>query len=153
MTSRTNATLCVGGVVLREREVLLVRQAEGHDLEGQWTFPWGFVDPTESPAEAVVRETLEEAGVHAEVEGIIGVQELPRSGWLGIVYLCRAMSGDPQPDGREVDLAGFFGLAALDEMGSSVEPWSEWVVRRVLAGRTSVLGPSDQPYAPRRGFF
>ena len=34
-------TLYVGALVQRRSKVLLVRQASGHDLQGQWTIPWG----------------------------------------------------------------------------------------------------------------
>ena len=62
--------LCVGGVVLQEQRVLLVRQAAGTSLAGQWSVPWGIVEAGEPPHEAVVRETLEESGVTARVKGL-----------------------------------------------------------------------------------
>ncbi|HEY5624446.1 MAG TPA: NUDIX domain-containing protein, partial [Gammaproteobacteria bacterium] len=55
----------VGAVVRREHEILLVRQSPGHDLEGQWTVPWGRTEEGETPAEAAVRESWEEGGVKA----------------------------------------------------------------------------------------
>src|SRR5690349_8654952 len=59
--------LLVGAVVMRAEEVLLVRQSPGHPLEGQWTIPWGRVEPGESPASAALREVQEEGGVTATV--------------------------------------------------------------------------------------
>ena len=93
--------------MVNDSEVLLVRQAKGHPLEGQWTIPWGFLDAAESPADAAMRETLEESGVVVEVEGILGLQELPDpwKGWLAIVFLCRHIEGSPMPDGRETSAA------------------------------------------------
>jgi ADP-ribose pyrophosphatase YjhB (NUDIX family) len=55
--------VCVGAVVLQGERVLFVRQAQGHTLEGQWSIPWGIVDPGESPDAAALRETREESGV------------------------------------------------------------------------------------------
>ena len=88
--------LYVGAVVQRDGEVLLVRQSPGHSLAGQWTIPWGHVDAGESPMAAALREVLEEGGVEATVEGLLGVQELPAplQGGVGLVYLCRHTSGD-----------------------------------------------------------
>ena len=77
--------LCVGAVVLRDDRVLWVRQAKGHSLEGQWSIPWGFVDVGEGAEEAAVRETLEEAGVHIEVSGLLGAQDLRTEGWIALV--------------------------------------------------------------------
>jgi ADP-ribose pyrophosphatase YjhB (NUDIX family) len=146
MSARKNLVVCVGAVVRRSEHILLVRQGSGHPLEGQWTFPWGFVDAGESPADAGLRETAEEAGVHARIEGVLGVQDLPDTGWLGIAFLCEHRSGEAKPDGREVDRAGFYRLSDLDRLEGGIEPWSEWVVRRVFAGRHSLIpngvGPS-----------
>lgn len=74
--------VCVGAVVYRGDEILLAREAKDHPLEGQWTIPWVRLDRGESPMMAALRETSEEAGVVAEVEGLFGVQELP-SPWVG----------------------------------------------------------------------
>ena len=132
--------LFVGAVVKHGAEVLLVRQSSGHPLEGQWTVPWGRVEPGESPMAAAVREVREEAGVEAVAEGLLGVQELPapQAGGVALVYLCSHVSGDLRPLDRETDAAGYYSSAALDRV-RRVEPWSEWLVRRVLAGDISVI--------------
>jgi ADP-ribose pyrophosphatase YjhB (NUDIX family) len=154
MSARPNAVLCVGAAVRRDDRVLLVRQAAGHALAGQWSIPWGFVDPGESPRDAAVRETLEEAGVHVEVEGIVGVQVLPEPSWLGLVLLCRHVSGEPRGDGREVDVAGFFGADQLRALGGDIEPWCAWVVARVMAEQHRLMPLADgHPYLPHDGFF
>jgi 8-oxo-dGTP diphosphatase len=65
--------VCVAAVVRNADRILLVRQAPGHSLEGQWTVPWGRLEAAESPAAAAVREAREEGGIHAAVEGLLGV--------------------------------------------------------------------------------
>ena len=146
--------VCVGAVVLQDESVLLVRQAEGHSLAGQWSIPWGFVDSGESPKDAALRETHEEGGITAEIEGLLGVQELPEAGWLGIVFLCRHVEGVPQPDGRETDSAGYFSLEELDSLDGPIETWCEWLSRRVLSGDYQTIpGKLDNPYCPRNAFL
>jgi ADP-ribose pyrophosphatase YjhB (NUDIX family) len=132
--------LFVGAVVRRDGEVLLVRQSPGHSLAGQWTIPWGHVEPGESPMAAALREAFEEAGVEAEVEGLLGVQELPAPliGGVGLVYLCRHLDGDLQPRDGETDAARYVSLAALDALGEPKEPWSDWLVRRWFADALTV---------------
>lgn len=132
--------LYVGAVVLRDGEVLLVRQSPGHSLAGQWTIPWGHVDAGESPAAAALREVLEEGGVDATVEGLLGVQELPAplQGGVGLVYLCRHVSGDLQPRDKETDAARYVSLAALDALAEPKERWSDWLIRRHFAGALTV---------------
>ena len=87
--------VCVGAVVRRANKILLVRQSKGHSLEGRWTIPWGQLDRGESPSAAIARETLEESGVVAEIEGLLGVQELPApwEGMIGLLYLCNHIDG------------------------------------------------------------
>ncbi len=127
--------VCVGAVVTHDDRILLVRQAPGHSLAGQWTIPWGRLENGESPAAAAIRETREEAGVDASLEGLIGVQELPApwAGWIALVYLCRHTGGVVAPQDRETDAARYVSAADLDALGEPVEPWSEWLVRRVFA--------------------
>ena len=147
---------CVGAVVVRDDAILAVRQAAGHQLEGQWTFPWGKLESGESPSAAAVREVSEEAGVVAEIKGLIGVQELPEPwvGWNAFVYLCEHASGEPNADNNETDSAAYLTLDQLEELKSGFEPWSYWVSRRVLLGDITVIEPSaSNPFFPSPGFL
>lgn len=56
-----------GGVVLRQQEVLLIRVS---DIKGRpvWSFPKGRLDPGETPAQAAVREVMEETGWCCRIE-------------------------------------------------------------------------------------
>lgn len=147
-------TVCVGAVVLQKDKVLFVRQAYGSE-KGQWSIPWGFVEGNkpdgslEPPNIAAIRETQEEAGVIAEVEGLLGIQnQRRRQGQLqvNLLYLCRHVSGEPTPDNRETDKAAYF---SLDEMNTLDEPFLEfckWLACRVLRGEHRVI-PSLSPDA------
>ena len=146
--------VCVGAVVLQGQNVLFVRQARGHSLAGQWSIPWGVVDSDESPEDAALRETREESGIQAEIDGLLGIQNLPTEGWLGIVFLCHHVEGRPVPDGVETDQAAYFSLADMDALTEPFEPWCEWLARRVLAGETTIIRSEPaNPYQPRRAFL
>jgi 8-oxo-dGTP diphosphatase len=134
--STGETVVCVGAVVVHEGRILVVRQSPGHPLGGQWTVPWGRLEPGESPVAAVIRETWEEGGVRAAVDGLLGVQELPPpwEGWIGLVYLCRHVEGDLQPRDGETDAARYFTSAEWDVLEAPREPWSDWLIRRVFAG-------------------
>jgi len=83
--------------------------------QGCWTLPAGFVDAGEDPAEAVVRELLEETGLQGRVislHDIIAGQEHPRGAHILIVYRMELLSGNLKP-GDDADRAGFFSLDAL----------------------------------------
>jgi ADP-ribose pyrophosphatase YjhB (NUDIX family) len=133
--------LCVGAVVRKGERILLVRQAAGHSLQGQWTVPWGRLEAGEAPSAAALRETQEEGGVRAEVEGLLGVHELaaPWDGWIALVYLCRHVGGECRPDGMETDAARYLNASELAALGEPVEPWTAWLLRRLFAGEFQVI--------------
>jgi ADP-ribose pyrophosphatase YjhB (NUDIX family) len=148
-------SVCVGAVVLQGRRALFVRQAKGHSLEGQWSIPWGIVESDEPPEAAVLRETREEGGIEARIEGLLGIQNLQEQGWMGIIFLCRHISGVPASDGGiETDQAAYFSLKEMNNFGEPFESWCEWLVRRVLRGKYHIIPPeSNNPYQPRLAFL
>jgi len=146
--------VCVGTVVLQGKRVLLIRQAKGHSLSGQWSIPWGVVDNGESPEDAALRETYEEGGIKAEIEGLLGIQNLPEIGWLGIVFLCHHLEGEPVADGVETDKAAYFSVEEIDSLDEPFEPWCEWLVRRVLRGEYTIIPyEPNNLYHPRKAFL
>jgi len=71
----------VSVVVFDERDrVLLVRHVEGN----VWTTPGGMIEPYELPADAAVRETWEETGLHVHhvraEPGLFGLLPVPADG-------------------------------------------------------------------------
>ena len=109
----------VRGVVLDERGLLLVREVE----ETRWTLPGGWADVGETPATAVEKEVVQEAGLTVAAERVLGIFDRDfrgRSRWPAHVYKvyvqCRHVSGDPAPDGLETVEVAFFAVDALPEL-------------------------------------
>jgi len=107
----------VTAVVLRDGQVLLGRRSDNG-----WLTPiTGIVDPGEEPADAAVRETLEEAGILCRVERLAWVHQIPRivydngdqADYLDLTFRCTWVSGDPYPADGEMTEVGWFDLAAL----------------------------------------
>jgi 8-oxo-dGTP pyrophosphatase MutT (NUDIX family) len=66
--------ISAGGVlvrVVRGRPMLAAIRPQGRPA-GVWALPKGLVDPGEPPAEAAVREVLEETGVHGRLVEKLG---------------------------------------------------------------------------------
>jgi ADP-ribose pyrophosphatase YjhB (NUDIX family) len=145
----------VGAVVLHEQRILFVRQTESHSLGPVWTIPWGVLDQKESPSEAALRETVEEAGVSAQVLGLVAAQLLPPpwQGTLALVFLCQHLSGSPKPDGIETSAARYLSTDELSDSIGEFEPWSLWLARQVLAGHTSVLSSLEGNPFGSEGFI
>jgi len=100
--------------------VLLVRHAEGND----WTTPGGMIEPYELPADAAVRETWEETGLHVEPARIVGVfGGQPCSGayangdrisFVSTVFVATALGGTLRPDGVETLETRYFARDELE---------------------------------------
>ena len=138
----TGYNIGVGGAVVRDGRLLFVRRASrrGH---GNWQVPGGFVEPDETIEDAVVREVAEEAGVEAEVQGVLGVRsrfDADSGNSLYIVLLLRGLTAEPRPDEREVDRAVYLTLdeiRALDPL-----PQTNWeVAQSSLAPEPRLLMP------------
>lgn len=109
-STRRNTT-GVGGLVVRENELLVVRMTYGPS-QGRYMLPGGLLDPGETLDDAVVREVREETGIEAEPRGIVGVRSryTDRGTDTYLVWLLHYLSGDPEGDGREVDHACFLTM-------------------------------------------
>jgi 8-oxo-dGTP pyrophosphatase MutT (NUDIX family) len=109
-------------VVSDAGDVLLIRRTDN----GNWALPGGAIEMTESVADAAVRETLEETGIHVEVTGLLGIysdpghvihftsnDEVRRE--FSVALTARPVGGEltPSPESSEVrwvapaDLAGY----------------------------------------------
>lgn len=146
--------VCVGSVVLKNEQVLFIRQAKGESLEGKWSIPWGFVESNETPEDAAIRETFEESGIHAKVDGFLGFQNLPQTGWIGLVFLCHHLEGVPKADNIETDMAVYFSKNELLNMDQPIEQWCRWIALRVLDNKYSLIRAVEvNPYQPKIAFI
>jgi 8-oxo-dGTP diphosphatase len=110
----------VSAVVLNETgEVLLARRADN----GQWDTISGIVDPGEQPADAVVREVYEEAGVHITVDQVAGVALHPftypngdECHYYNVWFLCTAVGGEARVNDDESIEVRWFSADALPEL-------------------------------------
>ncbi|WP_396289458.1 NUDIX hydrolase [Curtobacterium sp. KT1] len=107
-----------------DQELLVVRRADN----GAFTPVTGIVDPGEEPAVAAEREVLEEADVVAVAERLAWVQVLPemtyangdRAQYLDLVFVCRYVSGTPNPADGENTEAFWARLDDLPDMPANM---------------------------------
>jgi 8-oxo-dGTP diphosphatase len=97
-----------GGVVIKDREVLLVKNPSGI-----WTFPKGIVESGEIPEHAAIREVEEETGIKGEILQKIGeieyfyMREGKRIKKRVLYFLMRYKAGEPKASWEVLD-ARFF---------------------------------------------
>jgi 8-oxo-dGTP pyrophosphatase MutT (NUDIX family) len=110
----------VTAVVFRDEKVLLGRRSD----TGALTPITGIIDPGEEPADAAVRETLEEAGVVVRAERLCWVHQIPRvtydngdqSDYLDLTFRCSWVSGEPYPADGEMTDVGWYDLESVSGM-------------------------------------
>jgi ADP-ribose pyrophosphatase YjhB (NUDIX family) len=112
-----------------------------------WVVPGGLIEPGEHPAEAAVRETLEETGLSVEITGLLGVLGGPdlivdypngdQAAYIATVFRGRVTGGTLRPDGSEVLDVRYF---TRDELASARH--SKWMDRCMDA----LFSPEGPPY-------
>lgn len=134
----------VGALILRgcgeDRQILLSRRAvEPH--RGLWDVPGGFMDPDETPEEAVVRECREEMGIEVRVGTFVGTFLDAYQGderTLNLHYRCEVIAGEPCPS-SDVDLVRWFPLRRVPRLAFHNGARAVRALRRQLERRSAGL--------------
>jgi phosphatase NudJ len=81
--------------------LVLVRKGERfllvEERDGEWYLPAGRVEAGESLTDGAIRETLEEAGVAIELEGILRIEHTPRKDSARVRVFFVARPTDDRP--------------------------------------------------------
>ncbi len=126
----------VGGVVIRDDRVLLIRRGT-EPLKGAWSIPGGTLELGETLVEGVRRELREETGLDVRVGELIEAFERvfrdgdgrPRYHFVILDYFCEAASGTPQPGGDVTEIA----LAREDDLARyELTPAATRVIRKAF---------------------
>jgi ADP-ribose pyrophosphatase YjhB (NUDIX family) len=111
----------VRAAVFEGDRILLVKEPD----DGSWSLPGGWADVGESPAEAAVREVVEESGYRVRAVRLISVFDRDRHGHPPIpyhvyklVFLCEILDKFPARM-AEADRVEFFGVHELPGLSRS----------------------------------
>ncbi len=128
--------LAAGIVVVDGENVLLQRRETGPRC-GTWTFPSGYVDMGESPAEAAVREAKEETTRVVAVDQLLGVYDNPTHSVSLVMYSGHLLSEPGSLPGNPD--AGFFPLDDLPELSFEHDRqiMSDWRKQRAASRATN----------------
>ncbi|MEY2554461.1 MAG: hypothetical protein QOC57_2321 [Ilumatobacteraceae bacterium] len=117
--------VAVGAVVGNDAgEILLVQRADS----GIWLYPTGWADVGYSPSEVVVKEVLEETGIHCDPVQLLAVIDGQRMGFTRfamylLLFHCTATGGDLLAHPLETADVGWF---KRDELPWPVAGASWW---------------------------
>jgi 8-oxo-dGTP diphosphatase len=79
--------------------VLLVRRAD----DGRWAMPGGWVDPGETPEQAVVREVAEETGLRVSAPRLLHTKQRPAS--VHYTFGCELDGGELRTSDESLEVA------------------------------------------------
>ena len=103
-----------GVLALKDGKLLLIQRGNEPKL-GLWSFPTGYIDIGDTPAETAVREAKEEADVDVELDRLLGVYSNESRTVVLIVYVGRVVAGIPAGRAEALD-ARLFAPDALPEL-------------------------------------
>lgn len=135
-----NPRIVVGAVCLWEDRILLCRRAI-QPRKGKWTLPAGFMEIGETMSAGALRETREESGAHAEVDGpLFAILDVPHAEQVHAFYRARLLSPELDPGEESLD-ARLFDEKDIpwDEIAfSTVETTLRWFLADRRLGRFSL---------------
>lgn len=123
-----NPLLVVGTLPYTADGRVLLCQRNIEPRLGRWTLPAGFMELDETLRDGALRETREEAGLHAgrdvQPGPLFSLLDVPHVGQVHVFYLARLLRDElPQTFGHETRQLRLFALPEL--------PWRELAFRTV----------------------
>ena len=103
-----------GVLAFKDGKLLLIQRGNEPKL-GLWSFPTGYVDIGDTPAETAVREAKEEADVDVELDRLLGVYSNDSRTVVLIIYVGRIIRGTPAGRAEALD-ARLYAPDALPEL-------------------------------------
>jgi len=123
-------TIGVGGVVVKEKKILLVKLTYGHR---GWILPGGYVKSTETLGEAVKREVHEETGLDVDPFELVAVRSRVNDGRsdVYVAFLVKVTGGALIPDRKEISELRYFTLTEMEQR-EDVPKLNTWIAKRAL---------------------
>ncbi|MCD6484026.1 MAG: NUDIX domain-containing protein [Candidatus Odinarchaeota archaeon] len=149
--------LGVGGVIIHENKVLLVKLNYGY-ARGKWVIPGGLVECGETLQEAIVREIKEETGLVVKPIGIVGIRALVRkSDNLTDVYCTFVCQLESSPNSISVQQSELEDVKwfSLDEIDSNPEivDFTRVMVKKAVSTRLMTLDTESNELAKSRKYL
>ena len=133
--------VAVGAIVGNDKgELLLIQRGDS----GVWLYPTGWADIGYSPAEVVVKEVEEEAGIEVEPLRLVAVFDGLRLGANGLpfyslVFHCRAVGGELRAHPLETQAVGWFAEDSMPEPLAGGGRWKEMAFEAIRGKEFDVV--------------
>lgn len=129
MSLQKSPVIAVGGVVVKDGKLLMVRRAK-EPGKGLWSIPGGRLEHGEHIADGVAREVKEETGLDVEVRQLLGILEVPGDPHYVILDHVAGYPGNDEPvpgdDVDDVRWVAFEDIESLDCTPRLLETLRAW---------------------------
>lgn len=110
----------VDAIIIKDKQILLIKRGKKVINSGKWAIPGGFVDRDETCEQAIAREVKEETNLDAKVIKLLRVNDNPNRKNedrqnIAFVYKIKA-SGIPKGQDGEVEDIRWFDLDKLPKV-------------------------------------
>ena len=137
MSARFSARVAVYVALVEGERIFLLRRANTGHRDGEWAMPAGHVESGETPAEAALRELLEETGVAAAPSDLECAHVCYRlcgeggaKAYVDYLFVCRRWTGTPRnAEPQKADASGWF-----DRDGGDIIDFHAAMLSRAKAG-------------------
>jgi 8-oxo-dGTP pyrophosphatase MutT (NUDIX family) len=104
------------GAIIRDHQVLLLKQTEHASGRSYWQIPGGRIEPDETEEQCVQREMLEETGLEVQIDLLLLDEPSPSDSiyqrWK--TYRCSILAGEARPGSEpEADLADAYSFTEV----------------------------------------
>jgi len=104
------------GAIIREHQILLLKQIEHASGRSYWQIPGGRIEPNETEEQCVQREMLEETGLQVQIDSLLLDEPSPSDSiyqcWK--TYRCAILAGEARPGSEpEADLADAYSFTEV----------------------------------------
>ncbi len=139
-----NPKIVVGSVITNDDGHILMCKRSIEPRKGYWTLPAGFMEEHETTEDGAIRETLEEACAHIEIEALLAIYSIPRISQVQLMYKARLIVPDSGPAFAAGEESEEVALVRWDDI-----PWDEIAFPSVHWALTQYNEVKDQAvFAP-----
>ncbi len=123
-------------LIIHENKILLIKRVRGSYV-GLWSMPGGKIEPKEHINEAIMRETLEEAGIETtfvRLQGIVSEHLLEQDKLVNhfLIYLCQLQAKTTEVKEGKEGMLQWFDLATVEEFKDAIIPSDYLIIQKII---------------------